>query len=197
MKAQIDSLSPVLSASATRDFEIWSGSRSNPTTFSNGVTALKAWTASRVGYLAQAYGSSLPTFRFAAHLASIGWQPTVSGGMIAGTTGESRRMEALRFQVVNTALTGGVQGNAYVQSLGWMGYGATNAVVGTTGRSLRLEAVQLRLTGALATNFDLAYRVHVQNVGWMPWVKNGATTGTTGRSLRIEAIQIRLFDKTP
>jgi hypothetical protein len=197
MKAQIDSLSPVLSASATRDFEIWSGSRSNPTTFSNGVTALKAWTASRVGYLAQAYGSSLPTFRFAAHLASIGWQPTVSGGMIAGTTGESRRMEALRFQVVNTTLTGGVQGNAYVQNLGWMGYGATNAVVGTTGRSLRLEAVQLRLTGALATNFDLAYRVHVQNVGWMPWVKNGATTGTTGRSLRIEAIQIRLLDKTP
>jgi uncharacterized protein YjdB len=106
-------------------------------------------------------------------------------------------MEALRFQVVNTALTGGVQGNAYVQSLGWMGYGATNAVVGTSGRSLRLEAVQLRLTGALATNFDLAYRVHVQNVGWMPWVKNGATTGTTGRSLRIEAIQIRLLDKTP
>jgi hypothetical protein len=198
MKSQIDTLKPILSSSATRNFEIWAGSRGyGPTTFSNGVTALKTWVTSRVNYLAQAYGSSLPTFRFAGHLASIGWQPAVSGGMIAGTMGESRRMEALRFQVSNTSLTGGVQGNAYVQNIGWMGYGATNAVVGTTGRSLRLEAVQLRLTGSLATNFDLAYRVHVQNVGWMPWVKNGATTGTTGRSLRIEAGQIRLLDKTP
>ncbi|WP_330473296.1 CotH kinase family protein [Terrabacter sp. C0L_2] len=198
MKSQIDTLKPILSSSATRNFEIWAGSRGyGPTTFSNGVTALKTWVTSRVNYLAQAYGSSLPTFRFSGHLASIGWQPAVSGGMIVGTMGESRRMEALRFQVSNTSLTGGVQGNAYVQNIGWMGYGATNAVVGTTGRSLRLEAVQLRLTGSLATNFDLAYRVHVQNVGWMPWVKNGATTGTTGRSLRIEAVQIRLLDKTP
>ena len=198
MKAQIDTLKPVLASSAARNFEIWAGSRGyGPTTFGNGVTTLKTWVTSRVNYLAQAYGSSLPTFRFAGHLASIGWQPAVSGGMIAGTIGEARRMEALRFQLANTSLTGGVQGNAYVQNIGWMGYGATNAVVGTTGRSLRLEAVQLRLTGSLATNFDLAYRVHVQNVGWMPWVKNGATTGTTGRSLRIEAVQIRLLDKTP
>ncbi|GAA2484493.1 hypothetical protein GCM10009858_22950 [Terrabacter carboxydivorans] len=198
LKAQIDTLKTQLADSATHNYQIWAGSRGyGPTTFTNGVAALKTWATARAGYLAQAYGSSLPTFRFASHLASIGWQPAVSGGMISGTMGESRRMEALRFQIVNTTLTGGVQGNAYVQSLGWRGYGATNAVVGTTGRSLRLEAVQLRLTGALATNFDLSYRVHVQNIGWMPWVKNGATAGTTGRSLRIEAIQIRLLDKTP
>jgi uncharacterized protein YjdB len=53
------------------------------------------------------------------------------------------------------------------------------------------------LTGALAANFDLAYRANVQNIGWMPWVKNGAVAGTTGRALRLEAIQIRLLDKTP
>jgi hypothetical protein len=198
MKAQIDTLKPELAASAERNFTIWAGSRGyGSTTYANGVAALKSWTTSRVNYLAQAYGSSLPTFRFAAHAASIGWMPAVSGGMITGTIGESRRVEALRFQIVNTSLTGGIQGNGYVQNIGWMGYGATNAVVGTTGRSLRLEAMQLRLTGALATNFDLAYRVHVQNIGWMPWVKNGATAGTTGRALRIEAVQIHLLDKTP
>lgn len=198
MKAQIDTLKPELAASAERNFEIWAGSRGyGPTTYSTGVTALKSWTTSRVNYLAQAYGSSLPTFRFAAHAADIGWQPAVSGGMIAGTIGESRRVEALRFQILNTSLTGGIQGNAHVQNIGWTGWGATNAVVGTTGRSLRLEAVQLRLTSGLATNFDLSYRVHVQNIGWMSWVKNGATAGTTGRGLRIEAIQIRLLDKTP
>lgn len=198
MQAQIDTLKSDLASSAERNFTIWAGSRGyGPTTFTNGVAALKSWTTSRVNYLAQAYGSSLPTLRFAAHAASIGWQAAVSGGMIAGTVGESRRVEALRFQIVNTALTGGVQGNAHVQSIGWTGWGATNAVVGTTGRALRLEAVQLRLTSQLAANFDLAYRVHVQSIGWMPWVKNGATAGTTGRGLRIEAIQIRALDKTP
>ncbi len=198
MRAQIDTLRTELASSADINFEIWAGSRGyGPTSFNSGVAALKSWTTSRVDYLARAYGSSLPTFRFAAHVASVGWQPAVSGGMIAGTTGESRRVEALRFQVVNSALTGGVQGNAHVQRIGWTGYGADGAVVGTTGRALRLEAVQLRLTGRLATAFDLEYRVHVQSVGWMPWVRNGATAGTTGRTLRLEAIQIRVLDRTP
>ena len=63
--------------------------------------------------------------------------------------------------------------------------------------SLRLEAVQLRLTSQLATNFDLAYRVHVQNIGWMPWVKNGATAGTTGRGCASRRSRSALLDKTP
>jgi hypothetical protein len=198
LRAQVDTLRTQLASSADLNFEIWAGSRGyGPTTFNNGAATLKSWTTGRVDHLARAYGSTLPTFRFAAHVASIGWQPAVSGGMIAGTTGERRRAEALRFQVVNTALSGGVQGNAHVQRTGWTGYGVTGAAVGTTGRALRLEAVQLRLTGQLATNFDLEYRVHVQSVGWMPWVRNGATAGTTGRALRLEAIQIRVLDKTP
>lgn len=198
MRAQIDTLRPELASSAEDNFTVWAGSRGyGPTTFDTGVATLKSWTTSRVDYLARAYGSSLPTFRFAAHISSVGWQPAVSGGMIAGTTGESRRVEALRFQIVNTALPGAVQGNAYVQGIGWSGYGATNAVVGTTGRGLRLEAFQLKLTSQLATNFDLSYRVHVQKAGWMPWVQNGATAGMAGKGLRIEAIQIRLLDKTP
>lgn len=198
MRTQIDTLKPVLARSAARNFAIWAGTFGyGPGTFDTGVASLKAWTTSRAGYLARAYGSTLPTLRFAAHLAQTGWQPAVTGGMIAGTIGLARRMEALRFQLSNTTLSGGIQGNAHVQRIGWMGYGATNAVVGTTGRWLRLEAVRLRLTGALASNFDLAYRANVQNIGWMPWVKNGAVAGTTGRALRLEAIQIRLLDKTP
>src|SRR4051812_29912139 len=81
MKAQVDSLKPYLAQSAEKNFQIWAGSRGyGPTTYTNGVAALKTWTTSRANYLAQAYGSSLPTFRFAAHLASIGWQPAVSSG---------------------------------------------------------------------------------------------------------------------
>jgi uncharacterized protein YjdB len=76
-----------------------------------------------------------------------------------------------------------------------MGYGSAGSIIGTTGRGLRLEAVQLKLTGNLASSYNLAYRVHVQNIGWMNWVSNGATAGTTGQALRIEAIQIRIAKK--
>jgi uncharacterized protein YjdB len=82
-----------------------------------------------------------------------------------------------------------------VQNLGWMGYQAPGAIIGTVGRSLRMEAIQLKLTGNLATSYNISYRVQVQNKGWMSWVSNGATAGTTGLSLRIEALQIRITKK--
>ena len=169
MKAQIDTLKPELAASAERNFEIWAGSRGyGPTTYSTGVTALKSWTTSRVNYLAQAYGSSLPTFRFAAHAADIGWQPAVSGGMIAGTIGESRRVEALRFQILNTSLTGGIQGNAHVQNIGWTGWGATPRRSHRHDRTFAsTRGGPVRLTGERPRTTTVRYRVHVQNIGWM------------------------------
>ena len=196
--AEIDTLKTQIDASARLNFLKWDGNLGySATTFDTGVRSFKNWMSSRAAYLRLAYGSSMPTLTFPAYLAGTGWQPAVSSGMIAGTTGELRRLEALRFSVAGASLTGGVQGNGHVQNLGWMGWGAPGALVGTTGRSLRLEAVQLRLTDQLASRFDLSYRVHVQNVGWMGWVKNGATAGTTGRALRIEAIQVRLLAKAP
>ena len=89
MQAQIDTLKSDLASSAKRNFEIWAGSRGyGPDDLHQrrgGSQELDDRAASTTS--AQAYGSSLPTFRFAAHAASIGWQPAVSGGMIAGTVG--------------------------------------------------------------------------------------------------------------
>ncbi len=196
--ADINTLKTQIDASARRNFERWTGNLGyTAATFDKGVTSLKNWMSGRAACLRQAYGASMPTMTFPAYLAGTGWQPPVSSGMVAGTIGELRRLEALKFAVSGTALTGGVQGNGHVQNVGWTGWAAPGALVGTTGRSLRLEAVQLRLTDQLASRFDLSYRVHVQNVGWMGWVKNGATAGTTGRALRIEAIQVRLLAKAP
>jgi uncharacterized protein YjdB len=196
--ARIDALKTQIDASARLNFQRWDGNLGySAATFDKGVTSFKNWISSRAAYLRLAYGPSMPVLTFPAYLAGTGWQPAVSSGMIAGTTGELRRLEAVRFAVSDTSLSGGVQGNGHVQNLGWTGYGSPGALVGTTGRSLRLEAVQLRLTDQLATRYDLSYRVHVQNVGWMGWVKNGATAGTTGRALRIEAIQVRLLAKAP
>ncbi len=195
---RIDELGAYIEDSAHLNFQRWDGNHGYTTgSFEPGMRSFKNWMSARAAYLRLAYGTGVPTLTFPAYLAGTGWQPAVSSGMIAGTTGEARRLEALRFAVSGTTLTGGVQGSGYVQNLGWMGWGAPGALVGTTGRSLRLEAVRLRLTGELASRFDLSYRVHVQNLGWMGWVRNGAMAGTTGRSLRIEAIQVRLLAKAP
>jgi uncharacterized protein YjdB len=82
-----------------------------------------------------------------------------------------------------------------VQNVGWTGYVGAGSTCGTTGRGLRVEALRLRLTGTIATQYDVWYRVHVQNVGWMGWATNGADAGTSGMGLRTEAVEVRFVAK--
>ncbi|MBS5059319.1 MAG: Ig domain-containing protein, partial [Collinsella sp.] len=66
---------------------------------------------------------------------------------------------------------------------------------GTTGQGRAVEAVRLRLTGSLAKDYDVYYRVHASNIGWMAWAKDGEEAGTTGFGRSVEAVQIRLVKK--
>ena len=66
---------------------------------------------------------------------------------------------------------------------------------GTSGQSKRLEAIQIKLTGQVANEYDVYYRVHCQNFGWLGWAKNGESSGSEGYSRRLEAIQICLVPK--
>ena len=57
----------------------------------------------------------------------------------------------------------------------------------------------MRLTGELAEQYDIYYRVHVQEVGWMQWTKGAegtdeesGWTGSEGLGFRIEAVQIKV-----
>ena len=125
-----------------------------------------------------------------AHVSDIGWQAFTTG--VAGTTGKSKAIEALNFQVSNSP-GGTIQCSAHVQDLGWQGY--TSGMAGTTGRSKRLEAIKIKLSGALAEQYDVYYRVHVQDFGWLGWAKNGESAGSEGYSKRAEAIEVRLVAK--
>ena len=130
---------------------------------------------------------------YQAHVQDIGWQEFVSNGDVSGTTGKSKRLEAIAVKLENTA--GGIKYRVHVQDAGWMDWKNDGGVSGTSGQSKRLEAVQMSLTGAAADLYDIYYRVHVQDIGWQDWVKNGATAGTTGQSRRAEAIEIQLVIK--
>jgi uncharacterized protein YjdB len=130
-------------------------------------------------------------FLYQAHVEGrdLGWQSFVGLGIISGTTGESRRLEAMRFSA--NILIPNFTVRAHVQWIGWLPYVEFGEIVGTTGEKRRMEAIQINVPSSYATN--VFYRVYVQNIGWMSYVSNNEIAGTTGQGLRIEAFQMHMY----
>ena len=140
--------------------------------------------------------SRVQAIAYRTHVQNIGWQPFVRNGAVAGTSGRSYRLEAMRIQLENQPYSGSVQYRTHIQNIGWeSSWQADGQNSGTSGRSYRLEAMQVRLTGDIANHYDVYYRVHAQNFGWLGWAKNGAEAGTAGFGYRLEAMQIVLVAK--
>lgn len=138
---------------------------------------------------------NLPTVQYKSHVSDLGWESSnASNGAVSGTTGQSRRIEALKASISN--LDGlGITYRAHVQNIGWQNWVSNGAVSGTTGRGLQIEALEFKLTGEKASDYDLYYRVHSSNFGWLGWASNGSTAGTTGWSYAVEALQIVIVKK--
>ena len=88
---------------------------------------------------------------YRAHVQTYGWQPWVDEGEMAGTAGESKRMEAIEL-----AVTGAegyvVKYRAHVQNIGWQDWvvasktestSAPTVFAGTTGSKKRMEAIEI------------------------------------------------------
>lgn len=131
------------------------------------------------------------------HVQSYGWQEWKKDGDLAGTSGESKRLEGLliKLQDAQGKEVPGITYKAHVQGLGWTQWLADGAQVGTTGMSKRIEAIRIKLSDKLAQKYDVVYRVHVESYGWLDWTANGEAVGSTGQGKRIEAIQIKLQEK--
>jgi N-acetylmuramoyl-L-alanine amidase len=110
------------------------------------------------------------------------WQAIKKDGTVAGTTGESKKIEALW---INYKGTEKITIEGHVQNVGWQDIRGNGEIIGTKGIDLRLEALRIKVEGK-----RVAYQVHVEGIGWMDWCYNWDTAGTIGRSLRIEAIRI-------
>lgn len=136
-----------------------------------------------------------PTLTYSTHVQDIGWMREVGSNDASGTTGQSKRMEAIKINLNNAPVEGTINYQVHVQNIGWMDSVSAGNIAGTTGRSLRLEAIRISLTGQMAENYDIYYKVHAENYGWLGWARNGEEAGTAGFGLRLEAIQIILVDK--
>lgn len=136
-----------------------------------------------------------PSVVYSTHVESYGWLNSVSNGSVSGTSGESKRLEAIKVSLQNAPYSGGVTYRTHVQDYGWLSNVANGAISGTSGQSKRLEAIQISLTGDMEKYYDIYYRVHTESYGWLDWAKNGQSSGTQALAKRLEAIQIVLVKK--
>ena len=148
----------------------------------------------------KAPGSTQDAYRqryvsYQTHVQDIGWQGIKYDGEEAGTSGQSKRLEAINISLSNPLYSGSIEYQTHVQDVGWQGWKANGQMAGTSGQSKRLEAIRIKLTGEMAKQYDIYYRVHSQEFGWLGWAKNGESAGTEGYSYRLEAIQIQLVKK--
>jgi uncharacterized protein YjdB len=140
-----------------------------------------------------------PLVKYNTHVENIGWQDQSMDGGMAGTTGQSLRLEGIHVDLsdqLKSLYSGSIQYKTHVQDYGWeTNWKANGAMSGTSGQAKRLEAIQIKLTGVMGQKYDVYYRVHCENFGWMGWAKNGESSGSAGFSYRLEGIQIVLVPK--
>jgi len=126
---------------------------------------------------------------YSAHVASIGWLGWMSNGMVAGTEGQNRRMEAVMIKTSGSPAK--ICYQAHVAGKGWLPTVCDGAIAGTTGESRQMEAVKIWLENA-PVGCTVEYQAHVASLGWLNIVSNGNIAGTTGQSRRMEAVKVWL-----
>ena len=131
--------------------------------------------------------------RYEARVMSAGWQPWVSAGETAGTTGKAQTLSSFAVFADHGKLGGSVKYRAHSAAVGWKDWKTAGKAAGLASK--QLEAICIKLTGKMATRYDIYYRAHVESYGWLDWAKNGMAAGSTGYALRCEAFEVRLVKK--
>ena len=117
------------------------------------------------------------------HSRGYGWLESRCDGDMAGTTGQNRRIEALKIWLKEGKIN---SVKVHLKTDGDKTYNnpTKDTVIGTTGQKKRIEAITIN------SDVPLRYRVHQKTYGWTGWVSNGKTAGKTGQSKQLEAIQV-------
>ena len=134
---------------------------------------------------------------YTAHVQDLGWCPQVKDGQVAGSTGHSLRLEAVK--VDTTKVKGGklrLGGAAHIQNVGSIDIGelAPDTVIGSEGKGQRIEAIGFYVLEN-TTGKTAYFRVHQESYGWGAWQKISKACmwlGSTGQGRRLEAVQIKL-----
>ena len=107
------------------------------------------------------------------HVQNTGWTGGAQDGELAGTTGQSRRLEAVRGSLNGDALMDGhsVWYRVHAQTYGWLGWAHDGEPAGTAGLAKRAEAIDVQVLpqGQVPRGYDSTQRA--------PAAQTGGTTG--------------------
>ena len=142
---------------------------------------------------------------YQAHVSGVGWQNDVADGAIAGTTGENRRIEAVKIRLTEQLEEKyDVYYRVHASNFGWLSWTKNGETAGSTGYGSAIEAIQIQMfekgsssapseTGRPSLSREqissIDVQEHIEVNGWQP-TKSGIslTAGTTGENKSIEAI---------
>ena len=100
-------------------------------------------------------------------------------GLFPARPGRNLNLESLDVNLGTGVGFGEIEIRAHVPEIGWQDW--TTGTAGTVGRNLPIEALQIRLTGDVAQNYDVWYRVHSAVFGWL---------GGGQRTVRVLALRV-------
>ena len=149
------------------------------------------------GSTAAPYKELPPAVSYQSYLSGA-WQNSVLDNAVSGTVGQAKQIEGIKISLQDKAVSfagSSIQYRTYLQTYAWQDWTPNGGISGKPGSGKRVEAVQIKLTGSIASSYDVYYRVHSQTFGWLDWACNGQSAGSAGYAKWIEAIQIVLVKK--
>ena len=138
---------------------------------------------------------SLKPLQYQVHIQNSGWKEKVNEGETAGSTGESKRLEAIKIWLNDNLGNSAISYRVHCAYKGWLPWCKSGEMSGTTGEERQIEAVEIKLDDKYQALYDIYYRIHLKQLGWLGWSKNGELSGSTGCDIRGEAIQIKVVKK--
>lgn len=135
------------------------------------------------GGMTQTQKDATGDVNYSTHARGIGWMNQRCDGDMVGTTGQNRRLEALKLWLADGSIK---SVTVHIKSDGDKTYEkpTKDTIIGTTGQKKRLEAIQVE------SDVPLRYRVHQKSYGWSAWKNNGEWAGEKGKSKQIEALEV-------
>lgn len=92
---------------------------------------------------------------YSTHVQDYGWLSNVGDGKTSGTSGQSKRIEAIKVSLCNLPYSGSVEYSTHIQDIGWQSYRKNGSISGTSGQSQRVEAIKIKLTGEISNYYDV------------------------------------------
>lgn len=128
-----------------------------------------------------------------------GWQNTRKNDEIGGTTGQGRRLEAIKINIENNNLAGDLIYQAHLSGTGWQREVKNGELAGTVGQSRQMEAIKVNLTGELANYYNIydtnkTVQWFFDRQGKLTYSMYGSRNGTDGTADCSGAVTQAIYD---